>query len=55
MDRKFNLKNNKVRRLAKAEIIVDIMMIGMLAMAKEHILSKNPEKISKLKSLGYTF
>ena len=49
LDRDFNLENNKVRGLAKAEIMVDIMMIGMLAMAKGHILNKEPEKIRKLK------
>ena len=51
LDRDFNLENNKVRGLAKAEIMVDIMMISMLAMAKGHIINKEVEKIRKLKSM----
>ena len=49
-DRDFNLENNRVRGLAKATIMIDIMMIGMLAMAKEHIINNNLDKIRKLKS-----
>lgn len=51
MDRDFNLENHKVRGLKKATVMVDIMMIGMLAMAKGHIINNNPDKIRKLKSL----
>ena len=50
LDRDFNLENNKVRGIKKARVIVDIMMIGMLAMAKGHIQNKQEEKIRKLKS-----
>jgi len=49
-DRDFNLENNRVRGLAKATIMIDIMMIGMLAMAKGHIINNNLDKIRKLKS-----
>ena len=49
-DRDFNLENNKVRGLKKATVMIDIMMIGMLAMAKGHIINKEEEKIRKLKS-----
>ena len=49
-DRDFNLENNKVRGLKKATIMIDIMMIGMMAMAKGHILNKQEEKIRCLKS-----
>lgn len=50
MDRDFNLENHKVRGLKKATVIIDIMMIGMMALAKGHILNNHPEKIRKLKS-----
>ena len=50
LDRDFNLENNKVRGLQKATVMVDIMMIGILAMAKGHIINKQEEKIRKLKS-----
>lgn len=50
LDRDFNLENNKVRGLNKATVMVDIMMIGMLAMAKGHILNNQPEKIRRLKT-----
>lgn len=49
LDRDFNLENNKVRGLKKATVIIDIMMIGMMAMAKGHIINKHPENIRKLK------
>ena len=49
LDRDFNLENNKVRGLQKATVMVDLMMIGMLAMAKGHIINKQEEKIRKLK------
>ena len=51
LDGDFNLENNKVRGLKKATIIVDMMMIGMMAMAKGHIINNNPDKIRKLKAL----
>lgn len=51
LDRDFNLENNKVRGLKKATVMIDIMMIGMLSMAKGHILNNNLEKIRCLKSL----
>ncbi len=51
MDRDFNLENNKVRGLKKATVMIDLMMIGMMAMAKGHIINKHPEKIRKLKSI----
>ncbi len=51
MDRDFNLENNKVRGLKKATVMIDIMMIGMMAMAKGHIINQHPEKIRKLKSV----
>lgn len=51
MDRDFNLENHKVRGLKKATILIDIMMIGMMAMAKGHIINKHPENIRKIKSL----
>ena len=50
LDRDFNLENNKVRGLSKATVMIDLMMIGMLAMAKGHIINKEEEKIRKLKS-----
>ncbi len=51
LDRDFNLENNKVRGLKKATVMIDIMMIGMLSMAKGHILNNNPKKIRRLKSI----
>lgn len=50
MDRDFNLENHKVRGLKKATVMIDIMMIGMMAMAKGHIVSRHPEDIRRLKS-----
>ena len=50
IDRDFNLENNKVRGLKKATVMIDIMMIGMMALAKGHIINKQEEKIRKLKS-----
>ena len=50
MDRDFNLENNKVRGLKKATVVIDIMMIGMMAMAKGHIINNHPENIRRLKS-----
>ena len=50
LDRDFNLENNKVRGLKKATVIIDIMMIGMMAMAKGHIINNRLENIRKLKS-----
>ena len=50
MDRDFNLENHKVRGLKKATVMIDIMMIGMMAMAKGHIVSSHPEDIRRLKS-----
>ncbi len=51
MDRDFNLENNKVRGLKKATVMIDIMMIGMMSMAKGHILNNHPEKIRRLKTI----
>lgn len=51
LDRDFNLEENKVRGLGKATVMIDIMMIGMLSMAKGHILSGRPEKVRCLKTL----
>ena len=50
LDRDFNLENHKVRGLKKATVLIDIMMIGMLAMAKGHIINKQEGKIRCLKS-----
>lgn len=50
-DRDFNLENNRVRGLKKAQVMIDIMMIGMLSMAKGHILNNEEDKIRKLKSV----
>ena len=50
LDRDFNLENNKVRGLKKATVIIDIMMIGMMAMAKGHIINNKPENLRKLKT-----
>ena len=50
LDRDFNLENHKVRGIKKATVLIDIMMIGMLAMAKGHIINKQEEKIRCLKS-----
>ena len=50
LDRDFNLENHKVRGLKKATVLIDIMMIGMMAMAKGHIINKQKEKIRCLKS-----
>ena len=50
IDRDFNLENNKVRGLKKATVMIDIMMIGMMDLAKGHIINKQEEKIRKLKS-----
>ncbi len=49
LDRDFNLENHKVRGLKKATVLIDIMMIGMLAMARGHIINKHPDKIRHLK------
>ena len=51
MDRDFNLENHKVRGLKKATVLIDIMFIGMMSMAKGHILNNEPEKIRKLKAI----
>lgn len=51
MDRDFNLENHKVRGLKKATVLIDIMMIGMMAMAKGHIINNHPEHIRKIKSI----
>lgn len=51
LDRDLNLENHKVRGLAKATVLIDIMMIGMMSMAKGHILNKQIEKIRKLKTI----
>ena len=50
LDRDFNLENNKVRGLKKATVMIDIMMIGMMSMAKGHILNHQEEKIRCLKN-----
>lgn len=50
LDRDFNLENHKVRGLKKAQVLIDIMMIGMLAMSKGHIINKQEKKIRCLKS-----
>ena len=50
LDRDFNLENHKVRGLKKAEVLIDIMMIGMLSMAKGHILNGQKDKMRCLKS-----
>ena len=49
-DRDFNLENHKVRGIKKAQVLIDIMMIGMLSMAKGHIINKQEEKIRCLKT-----
>lgn len=51
MDRDFNLENHKVRGIKKATILIDLMMIGMMSMAKGHIINKHPENIRKLKNI----
>ncbi len=51
MDRDFNLENNRVRGIKKATVMIDMMMIGMLAMAKGHLIDKHPDKIRCLKSI----
>ena len=59
MVRDFNLENHKVRGLKKATVLIDIMFIGMMSMAKGHILNKELEKIrsltikSNIKALKY--
>lgn len=50
MDRDLNLESNRVRGLKKATVIVDIMFIGMLAMAKGHIINKEIDKLRKIKN-----
>ena len=50
LDRDFNLENNKVRGLKKATVMIDLMMIGMMSMAKGHILNHQEEKIRCLKN-----
>lgn len=50
-DRDFNLENHRVRGLKKATVLIDIMMIGMMSMAKGHILNKQINKIRCLKTL----
>ena len=50
LDRDFNLENHKVRGLKKATVMIDLMMIGMMAMAKGHILNHQEDKIRCLKS-----
>lgn len=45
MNKDFNLENSKVRRLRKATVMVGIMMIGMMAMVKGHIINQHPGKI----------
>lgn len=51
MDRDFNLENHKARGLKMSTVMIDIMMIGMMSMAKGHIINKQPENIRKLKSV----
>lgn len=51
MDRDFNLENHKVRGLKKATVMIDLMMIGMLSMAKGHIINEQTDKVRKLKSI----
>lgn len=51
LDRDFNLENRKVRGLKKATVMIDIMMIGMLSMAKAHILKNNIKGLRKLKNI----
>ena len=51
LDRDFNLENHKVRGIKKAKVIVDIMMLGMLSMAKGHIENKQIDKIRCLKTI----
>ena len=50
IDRDFNLENHKVRGIKKATVMIDLMMIGMMAMAKGHILNHQEEKIRCLKT-----
>lgn len=50
LDRDLNLEGHKVRGLKKATVLIDIMMIGMLSMAKGHILKNQKDKIRCLKS-----
>lgn len=50
-DRDFNLENHKVRGLKKAKVLIDIMMIGMMSIAKGHILNNEVEKIRKIKAI----
>ncbi len=51
MDRDFNLESHKVRGLKKAKVLIDIMFIGMMAMAKGHILKNEQDKIRKIKNI----
>lgn len=39
-----------MRRLRKATVMVGIMVIGMIAMVKGHIINQHPGKIRWLKS-----
>ena len=50
-DYDYYFDKNKVRGLKKATIMIDIMMIGMMRMAKGHIINKQPENLRKLKSV----
>lgn len=51
LDRDFNLENHKVRGLKKATVLIDIMMIGMLSMAKGHIINNHLDKLRCLKTI----
>lgn len=49
LDRDFNLENHKIRGLNKAKVLIDIMLIGMMSLAKGHIINKEFDKIRRLK------
>lgn len=51
LDKDFNLENHKMRGLKKAKVIIDIMMIGMMSMAKGHIERNEENKIRCLKTI----
>ena len=45
------LENHKVRGLKKATVLIDIMMIGMMSMAKGHIIKQQLDKIRCIKTI----
>jgi len=50
IDRDMGLEKNTIRGLKKATVVVDLIMIGMLSMARGHIINNRVDNIRKLKT-----